>query len=137
MGRSLWLLPLSVGCALLAMPAAAQDGLDAIVERELPSLVAVYKAVHAAPELSHHEGRTAALVADELRRMGLVVVEHLGRYERPRVPRPRRRRGAAEWGGQGRPHPGRAGRPPDRGEDRPALCQQGQGPRRTTVRRWA
>jgi hypothetical protein len=31
------------------MPAAAQDPLDAIVERELPALVALYKRVHAAP----------------------------------------------------------------------------------------
>jgi amidohydrolase len=42
-----------------------------------------YKAIHAAPELSDHEERTAALGADELRRLGFVVVEHLGRYERP------------------------------------------------------
>ena len=83
MGRSPWVLPLSVGCALLATPATAQDGLDAIVERELSSLVAVYKTVHAAPELSHHKERTAALVADELRRLGFVVVEHLGRYQHP------------------------------------------------------
>jgi hippurate hydrolase len=34
--------------------------------------------------LSHHEERTAALAADELRRLGFTVVEHLGRYERPK-----------------------------------------------------
>jgi hypothetical protein len=45
MGRSLWLLPLNVGCALLATPAPAQDGLETIAERELSSLVAVYKGV--------------------------------------------------------------------------------------------
>jgi hippurate hydrolase len=74
------------GLALVLIVSAhsqAQDALDAIVERELPSLVAVYKIVHAAPELSHHEERTAALAADELRRLGFTVVEHLGRYERP------------------------------------------------------
>jgi hippurate hydrolase len=33
--------------------------------------------------LSHHEERTAAVVAEELRRLGFTVVEHLGRFERP------------------------------------------------------
>jgi hippurate hydrolase len=88
MGRSTWLL-MGAGCALLPIPTAAQDDLDAAVDREIPSLVAIYKTIHAAPELSHYEERTAALAADELRRLGCTVVEHLGRFERP------------EWRGHG------------------------------------
>src|SRR5262249_37364913 len=46
-------------------------------------LVSFYKTVHAAPELFHREERTAAVAAEELRRLGFTVVEHLGRFKRP------------------------------------------------------
>ncbi len=64
---------------------AQQPALDAAVDRELPSLVAAYKALHAAPELSHHEEKTAAFVAKELRALGYDVTERVGKYERPEL----------------------------------------------------
>jgi amidohydrolase len=64
--------------------AAAQNpSLDAKVDQELPGLVSTYKALHAAPELSHHEDKTAALLASQLRGFGYDVTEHVGKYPNP------------------------------------------------------
>jgi amidohydrolase len=61
----------------------AQTPLDAIINHDLASLVATYKALHAAPELSHHEEKTATFFANQLREMGYTVTERVGKYERP------------------------------------------------------
>ena len=63
----------------LASPAMAAD-LKAIAATELPSLVALYEDLHANPELSLHEERTAAIIAKELREAGLEVTEKVGGY---------------------------------------------------------
>jgi len=63
--------------------ARAQQSLDALVDQELASLVATYKTLHAAPELSHHEEKTSAFFASQLRAMGYTVTEHVGKFERP------------------------------------------------------
>src|ERR1700674_5379769 len=71
-------------CLLLASGAASQQPkLDVALDQELPSLVSTYKALHAAPELSHHEDKTAALLAGELRGFGYDVTEHVGKYPNP------------------------------------------------------
>jgi amidohydrolase len=57
----------------------AQD-LPAFVNSELPGLVDTYKGIHAHPELSHHEEHTSALLAEELRKAGYTVTEHVGKY---------------------------------------------------------
>ena len=67
------LLPL----ALLAARTFAAD-LTSITAGELPSLVALYKELHANPELSLHEEQTAARLAKELRSAGLEVTENFG-----------------------------------------------------------
>ena len=64
---------------LTAVPILAQD-LTALVNDELPGLVDTYKGIHEHPELSHHEERTAALLAEELRKAGYTVTEHVGKY---------------------------------------------------------
>jgi len=70
--------------ALLPLAAAAQQPkLDAMIDQELPGLVATYKALHAAPELSHQEEKTSALLARELRALGYDVTEHVGKYPNP------------------------------------------------------
>ena len=69
-------LPLLI---LTTAPILAQD-LPALVNDELPGLVATYKEIHEHPELSHHEERTAALLAEELRKAGYTVTEHVGKY---------------------------------------------------------
>ena len=64
------------------MPAARsqQAELDGLLDREMPSLLSTYKALHAAPELSHHEEKTSAFVAGELRALGYTVTERIGKY---------------------------------------------------------
>jgi amidohydrolase len=65
--------------ALMATTANAQE-VPALVEQQLPGLLVTYKGIHAAPELSHHEERTSALLAGELRKAGYTVTERVGRY---------------------------------------------------------
>ena len=72
--------------AAAAMPVAAQSsaaqaGLAASAERQLPALTETYKHLHRNPELSGHEEQTAAFVAGELRKLGYTVTEHVGKYE--------------------------------------------------------
>jgi hippurate hydrolase len=54
----------------LASPLIAQE----------TSLVDTYKDIHAHPELSHYEARTSAILADELRKAGYTVTDHIGVY---------------------------------------------------------
>src|SRR5262249_54526147 len=42
-----------------------------------------YKGIHAAPELSHHEEKTSALLARQLKPLGFEVTEHVGKYPDP------------------------------------------------------
>ena len=73
-----WLLRL--GTCVLSASAVAQQTVTAFVDQQLPGLVTTYKELHAAPELSHHEEKTSALVAAELRKAGYTVTERVGRY---------------------------------------------------------
>src|SRR4030095_15340040 len=60
---------------------AQQPSLDALVERDLASLLTTYKTLHAAPELSHREEKTSAFIAGELRKLGFTVTERIGKYQ--------------------------------------------------------
>src|SRR5688572_11850956 len=62
---------------------AQQQSIDALLDRDIASLVATYKTLHAAPELSHHEEKTAAFFAGQLRALGYTVTERVGKYENP------------------------------------------------------
>jgi len=72
-------------CASLSATTAQaqQPTLDALIDRDIASLVATYKTLHAAPELSHREEKTAAFFASQLRSLGYTVTDHLGKYENP------------------------------------------------------
>src|SRR2546425_5663407 len=61
----------------------AQQSLDSLIDQDLPSLVATYKTLHAAPELSRHEEKTSSFFAERLRSLGYTVTEHVGKYDRP------------------------------------------------------
>ncbi len=64
-----------------ALPALAADSaISSRVEQQLPGLVATYIDLHQHPELSHHEERTSAFLAAELRKAGYDVTEHVGKY---------------------------------------------------------
>lgn len=60
-----------------AMPAAAQ-ALRGEVEQQMPSLMAIYKDLHAHPELSFMEVRSAGILAAEARKLGFKVTEKVG-----------------------------------------------------------
>jgi hippurate hydrolase len=67
----------------LCTPAFAQQSLDALIDRDIASLLTTYKALHAAPELSHYEEKTATFFAAQLRAMGYTVTERVGKYQKP------------------------------------------------------
>jgi hippurate hydrolase len=61
-----------------AADAALRDAVAKKISAEYPSLEVIYKDLHANPELSFMETRTAALVAKELRSLGFDVTEKVG-----------------------------------------------------------
>ncbi|NYF90269.1 amidohydrolase [Tunturiibacter empetritectus] len=71
-----WITATAVG---MAIPSRAQE-VSALVEKQLPDFLTTYKSIHAAPELSHHEAQTSALLAGELRKAGYSVTERVGKY---------------------------------------------------------
>src|ERR1700704_3692828 len=68
---------------------AQQQFLDPLIDRDIASLLATYKILHGAPELSHREEKTSSFFASQLKTLGYTVSERVGKYERP------------EWGGYG------------------------------------
>src|SRR5690606_25628339 len=73
MRRLLIVLPL-----LLASPATAQT-LRADIDRDMPSLLAIYRDLHANPELSFEEHESAAKLAAEAKRLGFDVTTGVGK----------------------------------------------------------
>ena len=67
---------------LVAAPLAAQS-LDQMIDAEMTSLLATYKQLHAAPELSTQEAKTSAFLAGQLRSLGYTVTEKVGKYADP------------------------------------------------------
>lgn len=76
--RKLLLAVLLCPLPLLAADAALQDAVRARVAAEYPSLEKIYHDLHAHPELSFMETRTAGIVAAELRALGCEVTEQVG-----------------------------------------------------------
>jgi len=65
--------------AATVTPEPVRKLVNARVEAEYPSLLGIYTNLHAHPELSFMEVKTAALVAGELRTLGFVVTEKVGK----------------------------------------------------------
>ena len=65
---------------LCAQSTATPDGWKDQIARQMPELIATYKQLHQHPELSHHEEKTSAFLAGELRKAGYEVTEHIGKY---------------------------------------------------------
>lgn len=61
----------------------AQNSLDGLIARELPSLLNTYRHLHANPEISFQEKETSQLLAEELRRLGFEVSSQFGTYDQP------------------------------------------------------
>src|SRR5882672_10591628 len=64
---------------------AQETSAEKAAASELPSLLSIYKDIHAHPELSGHEEKTAILVAKELRAAGCEVTENFGKYDDPKL----------------------------------------------------
>jgi hippurate hydrolase len=69
-----------VASSLVAQSSVTNSDLTSSTEKQLPALIDTYKSLHRNPELSHHEEKTAAFVAAELRKLGYTVTEHVGKY---------------------------------------------------------
>jgi amidohydrolase len=63
-----------------AATSAWAQNVPALVDKQLPGLLVTYKGIHEAPELSHHEAQTSALLAEEMRKAGYTVTERVGKY---------------------------------------------------------
>ncbi len=75
-------LPVGLFLVLFSFSALAQKQ-KPLIEAEMPSLLGIYKHLHANPELSTQEAKTAELIAKELRALGCEVTEKIGKYEEP------------------------------------------------------
>ena len=62
----------------VAIPASADELKDSIA-KDMPSLMELYRDLHANPELSFQEFRTSKKLADEARRLGFEVTEKVGK----------------------------------------------------------
>src|SRR5687767_11171464 len=71
-------LALSVAVLMAASPAPAATLSDAI-RADMPQLLTLYRDLHANPELSMQEVRTAAKLAPEMRKLGFEVTEKVGK----------------------------------------------------------
>lgn len=61
-----------------AKPSALRNAIDAEVAKEQDSLLTFYQDLHANPELSYFEEKTAAKLSAELRKLGFSVTEKVG-----------------------------------------------------------
>ena len=59
--------------------AASKAAIDATLDQIYPHLDAVYRDIHAHPELGFQEKRTAALLAAEMRKLGFTATEGVGK----------------------------------------------------------
>src|SRR4051795_8049391 len=73
-------------CAVSVLPAHAQldiprltAAIDASLQADYPKLDALYKDIHAHPELAFEEVNTAAKLAAEMRALGFEVTEKVGK----------------------------------------------------------
>ena len=81
--RCLTLVAVMLACpfpAIAQTTGSAASDLAGSVAKQMPALTETYKHLHRNPELSHHEEKTSALLASELRKLGYTVTERVGKY---------------------------------------------------------
>ena len=71
-------LVLFASVAVLGASPAAAEPLAAAIKADLPSLLAIYRDLHANPELSFQETRSAGILAAEARKLGFQVTTGVG-----------------------------------------------------------
>jgi amidohydrolase len=72
------LLLLAAAAMTVTTPVSA-SGLSDAIRADMPQLMALYRDLHANPELSMQEVRTPAKLAAEMRKLGFDVTEHVGK----------------------------------------------------------
>src|SRR6266550_3759307 len=72
-------LLLLAAAAMIVTTAAPAATLADSIRADMPQLLALYRDLHANPELSMQEVRTPAKVAPEMRKLGFTVTEHVGK----------------------------------------------------------
>jgi amidohydrolase len=78
-GAALAAFSVTAGRALALDVRLTKVAVDAELDRDYPHLDALYKDIHSHPELSFQEARTAAKLTGEMRTLGFVVTEHIGK----------------------------------------------------------
>ena len=71
-------LALAAAASMLTLSPAHADSLNEAITADMPSLMEIYRDLHANPELSGEEVKTAAKLATEARRLGFTVTEKVG-----------------------------------------------------------
>jgi len=71
-------LGLGVTAAAQAAPTAQTSAVDKSVDARMPALLELYRDLHANPELSFQEVKTAAKLAERARKLGFEVTEKVG-----------------------------------------------------------
>ena len=73
------MLKLALAIAAMTLPISAQAAsLSEAVDADMPALMALYRDLHANPELSMQEERTPAKLAAEMKKLGFTVTEKVG-----------------------------------------------------------
>lgn len=75
MKKLLFFAPLAITATTPTTAASLSDSIQA----DLPQLMALYRDLHANPELSMQEVRTPAKLAPEMKKLGFEVTEHVGK----------------------------------------------------------
>ena len=71
---------LLIALAAMTLPTASfAAALQDSIRADMPQLMALYRDLHANPELSMQEVRTPAKLAPEMRKLGFTVTEHVGK----------------------------------------------------------
>ena len=71
---------LLIALAAMTLPTASHAAaLQDSIRADMPQLMALYRDLHANPELSMQEVRTPAKLAPEMRKLGFTVTEHVGK----------------------------------------------------------
>ncbi len=74
-----WTFLCAAAMGAIALPNAANaDTIKQAISADMPSLMTLYRDLHANPELSFQEYKTAAKLAAEARKLGFVVTEKVG-----------------------------------------------------------
>ena len=75
-------MKISIAAGLAAMTLSSMTSAATLadgIKADMPQLMALYRDLHANPELSMQEVRTPAKLAAEVRKLGFQVTEHVGK----------------------------------------------------------